>query len=49
VTSLAVWLAARAGWPLPRLLPVGYLASGIAIGAVFALQSFLGNSSISSR
>jgi len=46
---LAVWLAARAGWKLPRLLLVGYVAWGIAIGAIFALQSFLGSSSIFPR
>jgi hypothetical protein len=46
---LAVWLAARAGWPLPRLLLVGYLAWGIAIGAIFALQSVVGRSSIFPR
>ena len=43
---LTVWLAARAGWKLPRLLLVGYLAWGTVIGAVFALQSFLGSTSI---
>ena len=43
---LAVWLAARAGWRLPRLLLVGYVAWGIAIGAIFALQSLLGTPSI---
>jgi hypothetical protein len=46
---LAVWLAARAGWTLPRLLLVGYLAWGIAIGAIFALQSLVGRSSIFPR
>jgi hypothetical protein len=43
---LAVWLAARAGWALPRLLLVGYIAWGIATGAIFALQSLIGRSSI---
>jgi hypothetical protein len=46
---LAVWLAARAGWTLPRLLVVGYLAWAIAIGAIFALQSAVGNSLIFPR
>jgi hypothetical protein len=46
---LAVWLAARAGWTLGRLLLVGYLAWGIAIGAIFALQSLVGRSSIFPR
>jgi len=46
---LAVWLAARAGWAFPRLLLVGYLAWGIAIGGIFALQSFLGSAFIFSR
>lgn len=36
---LAVWLAARAGWGLSRLLVVGYVAWAIAIGAIFGLQS----------
>lgn len=43
---LTVWLAARGGWTLPRLLLVGYLAWGLTIGAIFALQSLVGNSSI---
>ena len=43
---LAVWAAARAGWDLPRLLLAGYVAWGIAIGAIFALQSLLGGPSI---
>jgi len=43
---LAVWLAARAGWGLPRLLLVGYLAWGITIGAIFAFQSLMGDSPI---
>lgn len=36
---LAVWLGARAGWGLPRLLLVGYLAWGITAGAILLLQS----------
>lgn len=42
VWLLAVWLAARAGWGLHRLLLVGYLAWGATIGVVFALQSLVG-------
>jgi hypothetical protein len=42
VWLLAVWLAARAGWGLPRLLLAGYLAWGATIGVVFALQSLVG-------
>jgi hypothetical protein len=38
----AVWLAARAGWGLPRLLLVGYVAWGIATGVILLLQSLLG-------
>jgi hypothetical protein len=39
---VAVWLGARAGWGLGRLLLVGYAAWGLAIGVVFAVQSLLG-------
>ncbi len=39
---LAVWLAARAGWRLPRLLLVGYAAWAVAIGVTFFVQSLLG-------
>lgn len=46
---LAVWLATRAGWAFPRLLLVGYLAWGTAIGAIFAIQSVVGKSSIFPR
>lgn len=42
VWLLAVWVAARAGWGLSRLLTVGYVAWAIAIGAVFGLQSLIG-------
>jgi len=40
---LAVWLAARAGWGLPRLLVVGYAAWAVTIAAVFAFQSVVGS------
>jgi hypothetical protein len=46
VWLLAVWVAARAGWRLPRLLLVGYVAWAVVIGAIFALQSWVGGSSI---
>jgi len=39
---LAVWLAARAGWGLPRLLLVGYLAWGATAAIIFLLQRALG-------
>jgi hypothetical protein len=39
---LAVWLAARAGWGLGRLLLVGYAAWGVAVGAMCVVQSLLG-------
>jgi hypothetical protein len=39
---LTVWLGARAGWGLPRLLLVGYLAWGIAAGVILLLQSLFG-------
>jgi hypothetical protein len=39
---LAVWLAARAGWGLPRLLLVGYLAWGTTAAIIFLLQRALG-------
>jgi len=35
---LAVWMAARAGWGLGRLLLVGYAAWGVSIGLIFTLQ-----------
>jgi hypothetical protein len=39
---LAVWVAARAGWGLPRLLLVGYVAWAIATGIILLLQSLFG-------
>jgi hypothetical protein len=36
---LAVWLAARAGWGLGRLILVGYLAWAAATAAILLLQS----------
>jgi hypothetical protein len=36
---LAVWLAARAGWGLGRLVLVGYLAWAVATAAILLLQS----------
>ncbi len=39
---LAVWMAARAGWGLGRLLLVGYVAWGVSIGLSFLVQSLLG-------
>jgi hypothetical protein len=39
---LAVWLGARAGWGLPRLLLVGYVAWAITAGVILLLQSLFG-------
>ncbi|MGD2145419.1 MAG: hypothetical protein PVH41_01850 [Anaerolineae bacterium] len=39
---LTVWLGARAGWGLPRLLIVGYLAWGTTAGVIFLVQRALG-------
>jgi hypothetical protein len=39
---LAVWLGARAGWGLGRLLLVGYGAWALAISIVFVVQPLLG-------
>lgn len=39
---VAVWLGARAGWGMGRLLVLGYAAWAVALGAALALQSLLG-------
>lgn len=46
VWLLVVWVAAWAGWGLPRLLLVGYVAWAVAIAAIFTLQSLVGGASI---
>ncbi len=37
VFVFVIYLAARAGWPLPLMLLVGYMAWGLLIGVGFAL------------
>ena len=39
---LALWLGARAGWGLSRLLLVGYVAWAIVAGVILLLQSLFG-------
>jgi hypothetical protein len=39
---LAVWLAARAGWGLGRLLLAGYVVWAVATVAILLLRSLLG-------
>ncbi len=39
---VAVWLGARAGWGVGRLLALGYAAWAVALGAALVLQSLLG-------
>lgn len=39
---VAVWLGARAGWGLGRLLLSGYVAWGVALGAAMLGASLLG-------
>jgi len=40
--TIAVWLAARAGWKLGPIIAVGYLVWGITIGLMLVLRRWLG-------